>query len=148
ATVEWSIDLLSEGERDLLETAAVFVGGWTIEASATVAGLDEARALDLTEALARQSVISLEIGDRGPRPRMLDTIHAFVAERLAARPDAAAIRQRHAEYYCSLVERADRPLRSAPHREWLTRLEHEAGNVAAAVHWYLDHDTERLAHLF
>ena len=148
ATVEWSVDLLGEAERDLLETAAVFVDGWTVEAAAAVAGLDEERALDLTEALARQSVISLEIGERGPRPRMLDTIHAFLAERLVARPDVEAIRQRHAEYYWSLAEQADRPLRSTRHRDWLERLELEAGNFGAAVHWYLDHDTGRLPHLF
>src|SRR5262249_10113644 len=105
ATVEWSVDLLDEGERDLLETAAGSVDGWRIDAPAAAAAVDHERTLELTEALARQSVISLEIGDRGPpRPRMLDTIHAFLGERLAARPDAAAIRQRHAEYYWSLAE--------------------------------------------
>ena len=148
ATVAWSVDLLDDGERDLLETTAVFVNGWTVDAAAAVGDLDQERALDLTEGLARNSVISLEIGDRGPRLRMLDTIHAFLAERLAARPDVAAIRQRHAEYYRSLAERAHRPLRSTGHREWLETLEPEAGNLAAAVRWYLDHDMARLPHLF
>jgi predicted ATPase len=148
ATVEWSVGLLDDGERDLLETAAVFAGGWTVEAAAAVGELDRERALDLTEALARHSLISVEIGDEGPRPRMLDTIHAFLAERLAARPDAAQIRHRHAEYYRSLVEQADRPLRSSLHREWLERLETEAGNLAEAVRWYLNHDTRRLPRLF
>jgi hypothetical protein len=79
---------------------------------------------------------------------MLDTIQAFLAERLAARPDVAAIRLRHAEYYRTLAEQADRPLRSTAHREWLERLEPEAGNLAAAVRWYLDHDKAQLPHLF
>jgi predicted ATPase len=148
ATVEWSVDLLEEAERDLLEVAAVFVGGWTIEAAAAVAELDQERTLDLTEALARHSLISLEVGDRGPRPRMLDTIHAFLAERQAARPDVAEIQRRYAEYYRSLVERADRPLRSSRQREWLERLESEAANLAATVCWYLDHDQGPLPHLF
>ncbi len=148
ATVEWSVGLLEEGERDLLETAAVFVDGWTISAVAAVADLDPERTLDLTEALARHSLISLDIGEEGPRPRMLHTICAFLAERLAARTDVAEIQHRHAEYYRSLAERADRPLRSTPHREWLERLEAEAGNLAAAVRWYLGHDTGRLPHLF
>jgi predicted ATPase len=148
ATVEWSVDLLADGERDLLETASVFVNGWTIDAAAAVGDLNEDRALDLTEALVRNSVVSLQIGDRGPRLRMLDTVHAFVAERLAARPDVGAIRHRHAEYYRSLVERADRPLRTTSHPEWLGRLEPEAGNLSAAVRWYLDHDIARLPHLF
>jgi predicted ATPase len=33
ATVEWSVGLLEDGERSLLETMAVFVDGWTIEAA-------------------------------------------------------------------------------------------------------------------
>jgi predicted ATPase len=98
ATVEWSVDLLDGDERSLLEVAAVFVDGWTIEAAAQVAGLDEDRTLDLTEELARHSLIYLDpVGD-GPRPRMLETIRTFVAERLAARSDAAEIRCRHADY--------------------------------------------------
>jgi hypothetical protein len=70
-----------------LETVAVFVDGWTVEAAAQVAGMDEDRALTLLEALARQSLIYLDSTERGPRLRMLETIRAFVAERLGARPD-------------------------------------------------------------
>lgn len=148
ATVEWSVGLLEDAERNLLETAAVFVDGWTIDAVTAVAELDQLRALDLTEALARNSLITSETGNGDPRPRMLATIHVFLAERLAARPDVAAIQHRHAQYYRSLAERADRPLRSSPQREWLNRLEPEAGNLAATVRWYLDHDTGQLPHLF
>ena len=36
----------------------------------------------------------------------------------------------------------------AGHREWLERLEAEAGNLAAAVRWYLAHDRAPLPHLF
>jgi predicted ATPase len=98
ATVEWSVGLLEEGERALLETEAVFVDGWTVEAAAQVAGLDEDRALELTEALARHSLIYLDSTELGPRPRMLETIRAFVAERLSARRDATEIERRHARY--------------------------------------------------
>jgi hypothetical protein len=44
---------------------------------------------------------------------MLETVRAFVAQRLAARPDANEIGQRHARYYRALAEQADQPLRSA-----------------------------------
>jgi tetratricopeptide (TPR) repeat protein len=49
ATVEWSVGLLEDPERSLLETVAVFVDGWTVEAAARVAGLVEDRALEGTE---------------------------------------------------------------------------------------------------
>jgi predicted ATPase len=148
ATVEWSVGLLDDAERSLLETVAVFVDGWTVGAAAQVADLGEDRALELTEALARHSLIHLDSTERGPRPRMLDTIREFVAERLAARPDAAQIQRRHAGYYQNLAEQADRPLRGAGQNEWADRLQAEAGNLAAAIRWYLAHDPVRLPHLF
>jgi predicted ATPase len=148
ATVEWSVGLLEDAERSLLEIAAVFVDGWTVEASAQVADLDEDLALDLTEALSRHSLIYLDPADGGPRPRMLETIREFVAERLAARPDATEVARRHADYYRALTAQAERPLRSADHRECLERLEAEEGNLAAAVRWYLANDTGPLPHMF
>jgi predicted ATPase len=99
ATVQWSVGLLDDAERSLLEVVAVFVDGWTTEAAAQVAGLDEDRALALSEALARHSLIQLDPTERGVRPRMLETVRAFVAEQLAARPDLGDIERRYAGYY-------------------------------------------------
>ena len=148
ATVEWSMGLLTDAERSLLEVTAVFADGWTTQAAAQVAGLDEDRALELGEALARHSLVYIDSTRLGPRSRLLETVGQFVAERLAARPDAAEIRRRHAVCYRALAEQADRPLRGAGQDEWLERLQAEAGNLAAAVRWYLAHDTGPLPHLF
>ena len=92
ATVQWSVDLLDDAERSLLETMAIFAAGWTIEAATEVAGLKEDRALELTEALARHSLVQPDHTGRGPRLRMLETIREFIAEQLAARPDVTEIR--------------------------------------------------------
>ncbi len=148
ATVDWSVGLLDQAERSLLETAAIFVDGWTVDAAAQVAGVDEDKALELTEALARHSLVHLDITDHGQRPRMLETVRAFVAERLAARPDVAEIARRHAEHYRALAEHADRPLRGVGQTQWAERLQAEAGNLAAAVDWYLANDRAPLPHLF
>jgi predicted ATPase len=148
ATVEWSVGLLTDDERSLLEVAAVFTDGWTIEAAAQVAGVEEDRALELTEALARHSLIQLDSTGGGPRCRMLETVRVFVAERLAARPDAAEIQRRHAGYYRALAEQAEPHLRGAGQSEWLDRLAAETGNLAAAVGWYFGHDPGPLPHLF
>jgi predicted ATPase len=148
ATVEWSVGLLDEAERSLLETVAVFVEGWTIEAAADVAGLDEDQAIELTEALARHSLVHVDRTELGPRSRMLETIREFVAERLATRGDLGEIQRRHADHYRTLAEQADRPLRGVGHGGWLERLRTEAGNLAAAVGYYLAHDPAPLPHMF
>jgi hypothetical protein len=72
----------------------------------------------------------------------------FVAERLDARADAAEVRRRHAGYYRALAEQAEPHLRGAGQAEWLDRLQAEAGNLTAAVDWYLSHDRAPLPHLF
>jgi predicted ATPase len=148
ATVEWSVSLLQDAEQSLLEVAAVFEDGWTIEAVARVADLDEDQALELSEALARHSLIYLDDTGVGPRSRMLETIRAFVTERLAARPDTDQIHRRHAGYYQALTGQADRPLRSTGQNQWLDRLAAEAGNLAVAVRWHLAHEPSQLPHMF
>jgi tetratricopeptide (TPR) repeat protein len=104
--------------------------------------------LELSESLARHSLIQLDRTDHGSRSRMLETVRAFVAERLAARPDVAAIGRRHADHYRALATRADRPLRGLDQDHWAEELEMEAGNLAASVEWYLAHDRGPLPHLF
>jgi tetratricopeptide (TPR) repeat protein len=67
---------------------------------------------------------------------------------LENRPDVAEIRQRHADYYLALTEEADIRLRGIGHNEWLERLQTAAGNLAAAVRWYVANDISPLPHLF
>ena len=84
ATVEWSVGLLEEAERSLLEVAAVFTDGWTMAAAAQVAGRDEDRALELFEALARHSLVYVDNTGAGPRTRMV----AARRGRIVPRPPA------------------------------------------------------------
>ena len=149
-TVQWSVDLLDDDERLLLETLAIFVDGWTLDAAGQVAGLADDRVLDLSEALERCSLIQLDSSgsELDPRLRMLNVIRRFVAERLAARTDVAEIGRRHADYYRALAERADRPLRGLGQARAAGGLEAEAANLAAAMDWYLAHDRAPLPHLF
>jgi predicted ATPase len=147
-TVQWSVDLLDESERSLLERMAIFVGGWTIEAAGQVTGLNEDRVLELSEALERSSLIKLDDTAVGTRLRMLDLIREYVAERLAVRPDATQIGRSHAEYFHALAQRADRPLRGLDQDHAAEELEPESANLAAAVGWFLAHDRGPLPHLF
>jgi predicted ATPase len=148
ATVEWSLGMLGTSQRSLLEVLSVFSDGWTVEAAARVAGLDEDRTLELTEALARHSLLHLDTTATGPRPRMLRTVRAIVAERLAARPDAEEVHRRHARYYRQVAESADQPLRGFRQRACADILVSENANIGLAVRWHLGHDPAPLPRLF
>lgn len=146
ATVEWSVDLLDDDARRLLETLAVFVEGWTVEAAVHVAGLPEDRTLDLLDALAGHSLVHVDLTDAGPRFRMLASVREFAGEGLAARADRADVERRHAEYFCALVQRADWP--AERQGEWADRLQLEEENLRVAVRWFLAHDVGPLPHVF
>jgi predicted ATPase/class 3 adenylate cyclase len=147
ATVDWSVGLLEEAERSLLEVVAIFVDGWTLQAAAGRRAGGGPGAGPVRGAGPPQPHLPGPHRARLPRADA-GTVREFVAERLGARLDLAEIQRRHAEYYRGLAERADVRLRGVGLGEWLERLEAEAGNLAAAVGWYLAHDPTPLPHLF
>lgn len=144
ATVEWSMGLLDDTERSFFETMAVFVDGWTNEAAADVAAIDEDEALELTEALVRHSLIYVDTSAFGMRSRMLGPIRRIVSDRLAGRADAPEVARRHADHYRRGICHAERPLRSFSQREWFQRVGMDYGNIEAMTRWYADHDPAEL----
>jgi predicted ATPase len=146
ATVEWSVGLLADDERQLLATLSVFADGWTVEAAEHVAGLPEDRTLDLLDGLAGHSLVSIDVTDSGPRFRMLVAVQELAAERLTERADRADVERRHAEYFGGLVENADWP--AERQREWAARLRIEEENLRVAIRWFLAHDIAPLPHIF
>jgi predicted ATPase len=146
ATVEWSIGLLDEVERQMLATLSIFVEGWTVEAAVHVSDLPEQRTLDLLDALAGHSLVGIDMKDDGPRFRMLASIRELAAERLAVGADQADVERRHAEYFRALVENADWP--AEQQAEWAERLRIEEGNLGIAVRWFFTHNISPLPHMF
>ena len=146
ATVEWSVDLLEEAERQMLATLSVFVEGWTVEAAVHVSGLPEERALDLLDELTGHSLVSHQVTGAGPRFGMLGSVRDFAAERLAARADVADVERRHAQYFRNLVDNADWPLERQG--EWADRWQIEEENLRAAIRWFCAHDITPLPHMF
>ena len=146
STIEWSVGLLDEGERDLMAQLSVFVDGWTVAAAATVAELTEDRALDVLDALAGHSLVGAVATGAVPRFRMLTTVREFAAELLDADGDRDVIERRHAEFYRSLVEDVD--WLSERQIDWVDRVRVDEENIRAAVQWFFAHDVTALPHLF
>ncbi len=145
ATVEWSIDLLDDTEQQLLYTLSVFAEGWTVAASVSVCGETEDRTLDLLDTLAGHSLVSVDAGAM-PRFRMLTSVQELASERLAGSSIKAAVEERHAEYFASLVEGDGWPLERQS--EWADRLRAEEQNLRVAIRWFFTHDVTRLPHIF
>jgi predicted ATPase len=148
ATVAWSFNLLSPPAARTLTMLGCFTDGWTLEAAAAVCELDDLDALQILDDLAGHSLIMLSPTADEPRFRMLGTVREFALELLDARPDAEAVRARHAAYFTTFAERADRPLRSGEQAAWVALLHTERGNLRTAITWLLAHgEHATVAHL-
>jgi predicted ATPase/DNA-binding CsgD family transcriptional regulator len=120
ATIGWSYALLAPEAQVLFHRLGVFTGGFTLEAAQAVAGGERAAASgvaaedqvgELLEVLVDQSLIRVmerpELDAAEPRLTMLESIHVFAQERMDESGEQDTIRDRHAEYILTLVERLD-----------------------------------------
>jgi tetratricopeptide (TPR) repeat protein len=86
--------------------------------------------------LVDQHLLRAEDGPEGePRFAMLETIHAYSREQLAASGEAEALARRHAAYFVDLAERAEPELRGSEQQAWLGRLDLEHDNLRAVLEW-------------
>jgi predicted ATPase len=145
-TVEWSVGLLDQDERDMFDRMGVFVDGWTLDAAAAVTGLLEDRVLDELDALVGHSLMVIDASGPVTRFRMLETIRAVSVERLGERADRTEVERRHARFFRELGDPTDGV--DPTSADWGERLRPDEGNLAQAIRWHLEHDITPLPHLF
>jgi len=139
ATMDWSYDLLTGAEQVLLRRLSVFAG-WSLEMAEQVCvdgALPSSDVLDLLTALIDKSLVVIDTETRDQtRYRMLDTIRAYAAARLAEAGESAMMQERLRDYALAEIEhlaRVGMALVSAP--SWSTnveafrRFEAETGNL-------------------
>ena len=134
ATIGWSHDLLTDGERRLFRRLSVFAGGWTLDAAEKICAPDASdggEVLDLLTRLVDKSMVVAEGGASGiGRYRLLETLRQFGQDRLAESGEADAIRDRHFAYYLALVKTAHTEVAVPRRRDgWLARLDDDNDNL-------------------
>ena len=138
-TIDWSYQLLDEGEQRLFARLGVFVGGCTLEAAEAVCNANGDLLLEVFDgvaALVDKSLLRQEEGvDSQPRFTMLEIIREYALERLVESGKADATRRRHGDFFLNLTELAEPHLYDAAQRVWLDRLEAEHDNFRAALTW-------------
>ena len=83
--VAWSYDLLEDDERALLDSTAVFAGGFDLAAITEVLGSgDDLSALDIIDSLVRKSLVVAHNAAGPARYLVLETIRQFVEDGLVA----------------------------------------------------------------
>lgn len=140
AAIEWSYDLLGEGERRALVRLAVFPGSFDAVAASMVItgdGTDPDSVPRLLSQLVDRSLLTLEAGE--PRYRLLQTVRAFVRKRTVATEEFAMAAERHRDHYTTLAEELNRRLLQPGLAPWLDRAYMEQENFRTALVWSLDH---------
>ncbi len=137
--VDWSWDLLPDDERAVLRRASVFAGGWTLAAAEAVCadGRDilPEDVVDLVAALVEKSlVVAQQDGAGRDRYRMLESIRAYGAERLAEAGETDRLQRAHGAYFLRYALAADPHLRTTGQLKWLRRLSDDRDNFQAALH--------------
>ena len=110
ATMDWSYDLLSAAECQVLGELSVFAGTFGLAQAAEVCGGgDQLTAWEVIDRLAGKSLVAAEPAEDGTRYRLLDTVRHYAADRLAEAGGTEAARHRHAAAFLALAERERRP---------------------------------------
>jgi len=137
ATIDWSYELLTEPERDLLHSLSVFVGGWTFDAVETVA--DDGDVLDVLSQLANKSLVVVDFQSRGEtRYHLPEMVREYSRNRLKQSGKQEMVERRHFDFFLNLATIAESGFKTSEHQTWLKRLDSEKDNIRAALRHGID----------
>ncbi len=136
ATLDWSYQLLTDAERDLLRRLAIFAGPFSLEAACAVApgGTSPGEIAGGVAGLVGKSLVF-----RTTEPvvefRLLETTRVYAMDRLAESGVLAEVARRHATYFLTVLGLLDDELRSHPPDEYLAAFRRYADEVHGALEW-------------
>src|SRR3984885_2273222 len=138
ATLDWSYNLLSDGERIVLRRIAPFVGHFTLEGARYVTGELGAGTGEIFDAIAglvEKSLIATRIDEAQAQYRLLDTTRAYALEKLEEHAEVDVVFRRHAEYVTGYLESQRAALLALLKAESGAAYPGSSGNIHLAPKW-------------
>ncbi|KQY13613.1 transcriptional regulator [Rhizobium sp. Root73] len=135
AALDWSYELLTEGERTILCRLSIFAGTFSLVAACAVAAddtIDGGQVVDDLGNLVSKSLVNVEALDVDVNYRMLDTTRAYAYAKLAASGEFERIRRLHAEYALQFAELAKADGASLSSNDWLERYRTRIDDIRSA----------------
>ncbi|WP_432111430.1 BTAD domain-containing putative transcriptional regulator [Streptomyces sp. YPW6] len=130
--LDWSWQLLPPDERTVLRRLVVHADGCVMPSAQAVCADGELPAERIPDLLARLVDRSLVVRE-GDRFRLLESVAAYCAERLAEAEEESAVRARFVRYCTESAERESERLRGPDQRCSLERLNAETINLRRAL---------------
>ena len=140
-TIDWSHDLLGDGERALLRRLCVFAGRFTLEDVESVCASDDVAAvpaLDLLASLVDKSLVVRDDANGRGCYRLHETMREYTRLKLQDAGEEDAVELRCADYYLSRCRRSAGRARFGL-LEWFEWMELEIDNVRSVLRRCLLH---------
>ena len=127
ATLDWSYRLLSEDERALLRSLAIFAGPFILDDAQAIAAAPDT--VEWLSELVDKSLVVANSRGSATLYRLLETTRAYALEKLETSGALEAVARRHAQHHRDLFERTE------TETEWEAR---STGELHADHAWRLD----------
>lgn len=142
--IAWSYDLLFPDDQRGLWALSCFAGDASLDAVEHVLaalGVPAGSVLDTIGRLVDRSLVSVENAEGGAvRYRLLRSIQAYSAQRLAQAGEAASAAAAHARWYAATAAWCAANVRTSRQPECVALAQAERANVDAALAWCAEHD--------
>jgi predicted ATPase/DNA-binding winged helix-turn-helix (wHTH) protein len=140
ATLDWSFELLSEGEKIVLRRLALLVGEFTMEAAIALGSGAEKTAADIVDTitgLIEKSLVSTDLSGNVVHYRLLSTTRAYALEKLKLSGESDSIARCHAAYFRQFARRAEAEWETLPAARWLPIYGRSIDDIRSAIDWTL-----------
>ncbi len=147
AALDWSYDLLPEGERTVFRRLSVCRGGFSLETAGAVGvsgGVAAENVVEMLGRLVEQSLVTTDRDEKGGTLRygMLEPVRQYAREKLKADGTDHETEQQHFASFLHLAEQADRTYglltgmraTGTDGEAWINTLAREHDNLRAALH--------------
>jgi predicted ATPase len=142
ATIDWSYQLLSQEEKELLRRLSVFTGSFDLPAVEAVGCLDPVEqmdVLDLLASLVNKSMLLVEpLPDQEMRYRLVETVRQYARENLNNSGESQRLHDLHTAYYLELAKKGGLNIFNRQAAIWLKRMDVDFPNIRAAFIWALE----------
>ncbi|MCQ1574639.1 helix-turn-helix transcriptional regulator [Neorhizobium galegae] len=138
ATIDWSYQLLSLQQKNLLNRLSVFTGYFSFESASALAaapGGPSGAFVEEIVQLVEQSLVVAETINHGTSYRLLGTTRAFAGEKLEESGEVDMVREWHAGHVLDLLKDANDASTTLTLEDWSSAYSSMIDDIRTAMDW-------------
>lgn len=137
-TIQWSFELLSVAEQNLLLNISLYHAGCLLITIESINEDPDSDLYEIIDSLINKSLLIKQDDDFQVRFQMLETVREFALEKLEAQNRIQALRQKQADYYHAALQGIKLQKNQIDQTETLRYLEKEHANIRQAFEFLLE----------